>query len=356
MKKLLLNIFFFSVAALLLSSCKKDETRAVMSQSTAPTLTASTVSPALLQANAASDAVTFTWGGSEYGFPAAVNYTLQLSRKGTNWAAASTTDINLSNNTSRKFTIGDLNRELLKFLPAGQANDVDVRVRAEISPSLAPVYSNVVTLRTTPYRDLITYEFPQALRIAGNHQGWTPGTAPKIVDRFASGTTGTGYEGYINFGNGGPEFKMVKGADWSAGDFGSAGTGKLGNGGGNLTLPSPGVYRIKANTQAMEWSYDKIDTWGIIGDATPGGWGGSTPLTMNADGTYSITTQLEGGKEMKFRANNAWDINFGDNKNNGPDNVPDYGGDNIAIPSTGTYQIILDLTIAGNYNYTIRKV
>lgn len=357
MKKILGNLFVFTLAVLLLASCKKDEVKTVMTQSTAPTLTASSTTINLLQANADNDAVTFNWNAAEYGFPAATSYTLQLSRKGSNWASASTTEINLSNNRTRKFTIGELNRELLKFLPAGQANDVDVRVRADVSASVAPVYSNVITLRATPYRDIINYEFPQALRLAGNYQGWDPATAPKIVDRAASGTTGTSYEGYINFGNTTPEFKLVKGNNWGAGDFGGAGAGKIGNGGPNLTLPGGGVYRVRANTQAMEWSFVKIDTWGIIGDATPGGWGASTPMTMNADGTYSITTQLEGGKELKFRANNSWDINLGDNRNNGgPDNVPDYGGDNIAIPATGTYQVILDLSVAGNYNYTIRRM
>ncbi len=30
-------------------------------------------------------------------------------------------------------------------------------------------------------------------------------------------------------------------------------------------------------------------------------------MTLNTDGTYSITANLIGGKALKFRANNAWD-------------------------------------------------
>ncbi len=106
----------------------------------------------------------------------------------------------------------------------------------------------------------------------------------------------------------------------------------------------------------MTWTNEKITTWGIIGSATPGDWGSSTPMTFNAaDGTWSITVNLLGGtgKEMKFRANNDWAINFGDNAP--ADNKPDYGGDNIKIPSDGNYTITLDLGLAGNYAYTIRR-
>lgn len=79
-------------------------------------------------------------------------------------------------------------------------------------------------------------------------------------------------------------------------------------------------------------------------------------MTLNTDGTYSITVDLTGGNELKFRANDDWAINFGDNKSNGPDNIPDYGGDNIAIETSGSYFITLDLTLAGNYSYNIRKM
>lgn len=105
----------------------------------------------------------------------------------------------------------------------------------------------------------------------------------------------------------------------------------------------------------MTWSATKITTWGIIGSATPKGWDASTPMTLNPNGTYSITAELTGGNELKFRANDDCAINFGDNKSNGPDNVPDYNGDNIAIETSGSYLITLDLTLAGNYSYKITR-
>jgi hypothetical protein len=56
---------------------------------------------------------------------------------------------------------------------------------------------------------------------------------------------------------------------------------------------------------------------------------------------------------MKFRANNDWPINFGDN--NPADGKPEYGGDNIPVATAGSYTITLDIGIAGNYAYSIRR-
>ena len=354
------SIFKISLALLVtgwLSSCEKDETRAVLTPAGANVLTATPTTLVLVQANANDPAVTFTWGETKYGYSAAVNYTLEITKAGGNFTQATSTFINMGNSLTKSYNVGEFNAKMQDIIPYGSAQNIQVRVRSDIGASVPPVYSNVVNMTVTSYRDIVNYEFPQALRIAGNFQGWSPGTAPKIVDKNASGTTGSSYEGYINLANASPEFKMVKGNDWPAGDFGSAGPGLLQNGGPNLTVSGgSGVYLIRANTNAMTWTNEKITTWGIIGSATPGDWGSSTPMTFNAaDGTWSITVNLLGGtgKEMKFRANNDWAINFGDNAP--ADNKPDYGGDNIKIPSDGNYTITLDLGLAGNYAYTIRR-
>jgi hypothetical protein len=356
----MISIFRITLAfviAGLLASCEKEETKAILNPGGSNQLTATPETIVLLQANAGNPGVTFNWGETKFGYQAAITYTLEISREGTNFAQASTTTLNMGNLLTKSFTVGDFNAKMQDIIPYGSVQNVEVRVKSDIGSGITPLYSNVVQMTVTSYRDIVNYEFPQALRIAGNYQGWSPGTAPKIVDKFASGTTGSNYEGYINLTDANPEFKMVKGDDWPAGDFGSAGPGLLGNGGANLTVTGgAGVYLIRANTNAMTWSYDKISTWGIIGSATPGDWGSSTPMTFNAaDGTWSITLDLLGGagKELKFRANDDWIFNFGDNAP--ADNKPDYGGDNIKVPADGNYTVTLDLGLAGNYAYSIRQ-
>lgn len=354
MKNVIKNASLLLALGVSLWSCEKEETKAILNPSGAVTLNNTTNTLVLQQPNAANAATTFTWNKAEFGYPAGVTYTLELCKGGTNFATATTTSINMTTLLTKAFTVGEFNAKMQDIIPNGSAQAVQARVKADVGSGVAPVYSNVVNLTVTAYRDIVNYGFPQALWVAGNYQGWSPSTAPKIVDRFASGTTGSSYDGYINFTNASPEFKLVKGPDWSFGDFGSPAPGTLGNGGSNLTLSGgAGVYRLQANTAGMTWSATKINTWGIIGNATPGNWGASTPMTFNAaDGTWTITTNLVVG-EMKFRANDGWDINFGDNSP--ADNKPDYGGSNIPITVAGNYTITLDLGIAGNFVYNIRR-
>lgn len=352
MKTILKSTLIAFTAGMLLWSCKKDESKVMLNLGTKPALTATATTLTLLQANASNTAVTFNWTAADYGYSAPASYTLQLAVAGTNFAPASTTEIAAQNKLTRTFTVTDINKELLKIVPFGLNSTVDARIKVNAgTDSIAPVYSNTVTLTVNPYKDIINYDFPQALVIAGNFQGWDPGTGPKIVDKAASGTTGSGYEGYINFTDPSPQFKMVKGNNWGAGDFGMGSSSTLTNGGNNLTLSNgAGVYLLRANTVNMTWSATKINTWGIIGAFN--GWSASVPMTFNAStGTWTLTTNLPTG-DFKFRANDDWTINFGDNNN---DNVPDYGGNNLNISVAGNYTLTLDIGVAGNYSYTIKK-
>jgi hypothetical protein len=368
MKPTLKNSFLLLVTSgVLLSSCVKEDIKAYVNPGAASMFNTSIANPAiiLLQPNASSvlgtAPGTFYWSAADFGYKAAVTYTIQFCKGGTNFAPASTTEVTIGTVLSKTFTVGEFNAKMLDIIPYSVASQVYARVKADVGTGVTPLYSNIITnFVITPYRDVIIYGFPQAIYIAGNYQGWDPPTSPKIVDKAASGTTGSNYEGYINMTDGSPhQFKMVKGNNWGAGDFGQGG-------GGPLTLASPsgtnlqtvgtaGVYYIKANTVNLTWSFTKIDTWGIIGSATPGGWGASTPMTFSTanGGTWTITANLLGGQEVKFRANNDWAINLGDYSPR--DNKPDYNGDNIPIALDGNYTITLELGIAGNYSYKIVK-
>jgi hypothetical protein len=343
------------VAAIALWSCKKDETMVTVAVNAKPTLSATATTLTLLQANAANPAVTFNWTSADLGYKAPLSYNLQLSKAGTNFAPASTTEIAMGSNKTKAFTVTDINKELLKIVAHSTTSTVEARVKVSAGTDSLVVYSNTLNLTVTPYKDIIIYNFPQALWIAGNFQGWSPSTAPKIVDKAATGNTSTNYEGYIDFNNASPEFKIVKGNDWSFGDFGASSPTTLTNGGSNLQLTQgAGVYLLRANTVNMTWSADKINTWGIIGAFN--GWAASVPMTYNAaTGEWTITQNMPVG-EFKFRANNDWAINFGDGSASVPaDGRPDYGGDNLKITTAGNYTITLDIGVAGNYSYTIKK-
>ena len=63
--------------------------------------------------------------------------------------------------------------------------------------------------------------------------------------------------------------------------------------------------------KSLTYKHTLISTLGVIGSATPSGWDADTDMTYNEeDGSWNLTTNLTDG-EIKIRANNDWDINWG---------------------------------------------
>lgn len=355
MKSIFNKLTIVAVASALLWACKKDETQVVLTGSGAPILSkvAAKDTLVLLEDSASKAALTLNWTAQTYESPVAnVTYSLQMVKKGGDFKNPDV-EINMGKLLTKAYTVSSLNAEVVKILAPNSLGEISVRIVAAIPNSAAITISNTLNLIVKGYRSIIKYSFPNALNIAGNYQGWNPGAAPQIVSVSNNGI----YDGYINFNDATPQFKMVKGDNWGAGDYGDAGNGALSNGGNNVQLSAgAGIYRLTANTGAMSWSATKITRWGIIGSATADGWNSDQAMTLDpATGNYSLTLNLTAG-EIKFRANSDWGINFGDNKSNGgPDNKPDYGGDNIAIAAAGNYTVRLEIGLAGNYYYSVKK-
>lgn len=338
---------FSSIMLLMLASCKKDEIKVVAGNGTPGKLTSSATSVVLTAAASGSTALTLTYTPTSYGFNAAVNYTLQIDKKGNNFASSK--NIVLSSTSSKTFSGLDLNIALLAMgLIPGAATPIEMRIKSELSANVSTTYSNVVGLTVTPYFDIPVYA---SLWVPGAYQGWSPATA----ERISSPKDDKNYEGYVNYTDPGSlEFKYTSNPDWDHTNYGDAGGGGLNTTGGNLKVPSTGYYLLSADLNGNKWSATKT-SWGIIGDATPGGWGSSTALTYDAVAkVWTGTIHLTGSAFAKFRANDAWDINLGDNK---PVNgALKYGGENIPIAETGNYKVVLDLSHPGYYFYSFTKV
>jgi hypothetical protein len=182
------------------------------------------------------------------------------------------------------------------------------------------------------------------LYVPGNHQGWTPPTAPTLYSEKMDMV----YEGYVYLDG---DYKFTSAQDWEHDNYGDGGNGTLDTdpAAGNLNA-APGFYYLKADLNAMTYQ-QTLTVWGIIGDATAGGWDTSTPMTYDrASNTWTVSTQLEGGKELKFRANNDWTLNMG-----GTPNQLVQGGDNIKIEKSGGYLITLSLSNALSHSCTITE-
>jgi len=127
---------------------------------------------------------------------------------------------------------------------------------------------------------------------------------------------------------------------------GSMNPGNFGvNGGwGGLRTTKNLVNQFAVDLDALNSSLGSQSDWGLVGSATPNGWNGpDVEMYQTGPQEFSIYTELASG-ELKFRFNEDWGNNFGDNGNDG---TLESGGANIPI-SAGTYFIVMDLG-AGTY-------
>ncbi len=355
MRTIIKPALYISVLALLFAACKKDIPVITLDETdaTKPKLSATESNLVLIEARAANTALIFNWTKPAYNFNGSFNYTLQFAKAGTNFASP----INESVGTDLKKTYTEraLNALILSLgIPAGTAGAVEVRLRSVLNDSIAPLYSNTHSMVVTPY------SLEQFLYVPGDYQGWDPAGAQII----RSAAKNNKYEGYIYFAGGSLQFKFTDAPNWNNGIFGDAdasGTsGNIVSPGENFKVPSTGYFRINADLTNNTWKNAKTN-WAITGDATPNGWPDPNNVagTMDQDMTYdatsknmTITLNLTAGK-FKFRANDAWDINFGDSENDGS---LEYGGADIAIATAGNYTITLDLKGGeGKYTYNVKK-
>ncbi len=300
-------------------------------------LTASTTGPVVISLQNKSETVeTFNWHAPNYG-GATLTYTLQYDTAGNNFAAAKT--INTATDTTTSITGDDLNKyATASGIQADKTGTLEFRIASTINGKQI-AYSNVQSIAVTP-TVLIAY-----LYVPGDYQGWNPSSAPALAS-----SDGSAFDGYVNITslNG---FKFTSEPDWDHTNYGDAGSGKLSTSGGNLNVPSAGFYRLQANTADLTWSATAT-TWGIIGAATPKGWDASTELSFDATtNTWTIASIALTADDFKFRANDAWDINLG-----GDPSKLSYGGDNLHVSEAGNYKVVLDLSHAPNYTYTLTKL
>ena len=89
---------------------------------------------------------------------------------------------------------------------------------------------------------------------------------------------------------------------------------------------------------------------GVVGSATPGGWGNpdipDLPFYTTAMADIYVAYVTLGNGEIKFRKDNLWTENYGDS---GADGTLEANGDDIAV-SEGSYKITVNMA---NLTYTI---
>lgn len=133
------------------------------------------------------------------------------------------------------------------------------------------------------------------------------------------------------------EIKFRANHNWDFNYGSSAKNATLNSGGDNIPVAVESDYSITLDLSHPNAYTYSANRWGLIGDATPGGWDTDTNMTWDAvNKVFKVTLNLT-AKSFKFRANDGWDINYGGNLN-----ALSSGGDNIPVPSDGSYTVTFD--------------
>lgn len=121
-------------------------------------------------------------------------------------------------------------------------------------------------------------------------------------------------------------------------------------GGDNIDAVAPGFYMMDVDLATLTYKHTLIETMGVIGSATPGLWDADTDMTYdNSDGSWNLTIELTDG-EIKIRANDGWDINWG-----GSIEEPTFNAAGNMAVTAGNYSIKFVPVCDGKNKLTMTK-
>ncbi len=134
-------------------------------------------------------------------------------------------------------------------------------------------------------------------------------------------------------------------------------TGTAWRGGPNFQVPATGYYTIYFNSASGDYHFEGLsppvyETVGIRGDATSSGWNISVPMTVDSNDphSWSLESITLTANELKFLANNNWEISWGGN--DFPAGTGDRWANNIKVTSAGEYSVTFN-DVTGKYLFKI---
>jgi starch-binding outer membrane protein SusE/F len=326
MKRFIKNVLMLCLAVGTLASCEKEEVKAVFNAGAVPTVTLSSPSVVLTKDNADKDALTISWAKPDFGFNAAATYTIVMDKKGGNFSNGAS--FSTGSDLKKTFKGIELNAALLKLgLKGNEAADVDIIVQAVLGPNTTQTSARG-TMKATPFLDKLDLSSIWGVVGSATPGGWNGPDVP-----FYKSDKTNVFVAYANLEDG--EIKFRQDNKWDVNFGGTNGVAE--QNGANIAVKK-GSYRITFDFGGKTFKVEKF-SWGVVGSATPSGWAApDVPFWYDpcSDQWRAIAPLKDG--EIKFRQNEDWAVNFGDDKNDG---VIDPGGANIAVKA-GMYLITVD--------------
>lgn len=338
MKNILNKLLLVIGLAFFVGSCEKDDDFATLNPDAVLTATANKTAVVLSKDDLGKDALTITWTVPEFGFSAASDYRVFIDVKGNNFSKAIA--ISVGTKLLKTFKTEELNKILLNLgIKAKMATTLDIKVVSVLSPTTV-ISSSVLELNATAYTDILDLSTPWGVVGSATPNSWNGPDVP-----FYQTSNPSIIVAYPTLVTGEIKFRMDNSWTVNYGDDGA--NGSLEAGGANIAVTA-GTYKITFNTTALTYTIEPL-TWGIVGSATTNGWDGpDMKLTYDPfTDQWRAVLYLKAG-ELKFRKNNSWDLNYGDDGANG---TLEAGGANIVV-TAGWYLVSVNL---GKLEYTIEK-
>lgn len=321
MKKLLI----MASAALLLASCGSDEYEAWSAPQSNSAETTSTVTLTVGEASAI-DFNTVTADSVQLFVPKVVSTHPVASQSLTALLTYNGKTATLNASESGKVKSTELVSAVENLYGKnGDLHKVAVTVTDKVKLVRGEGFS--LTQNVTASVTCVAPAFTQYLYMSGDANGWS------FSNPLYSAAGDGKYTGFMYLNQNG--FKFATQQDWNGTDYGTGLVEK----GSNIVMTEPaGFYKVDVDLTSQALTYTAINRVGVIGSATAGGWDSDQAMTYNAaEKCWEIKgiTLTEG--EMKFRANNAWELDWGGS-------LADitYKGGNIKV-AAGKYNIKLYL-------------
>jgi hypothetical protein len=341
MKKLILKLTYVTALFAFIQSCD-DVERVYYNDAAETVLSLSDNNLTLSEDNGANEILTLTWSDPDYGFDAAALYSVQMDVQGGDFSNPQI--ISVGSSLEKTFTVEELNAKLLSLsMTAGEEGVAIFRIKATLS-EYQEIFSNTVNLNVTPYSSLLDLTTNLGVVGSATPGGWGNENIPDL--QFYTTSMTDVYVAYVSLRDG--EIKFRNNNDWAEnwGDDGNDGT--LDSYGANIAV-SAGTYKIEVNFSSMTYTMEAY-SWGLVGSATPNQWNGpDLMLQYNSyqDDWRAVVTLGEG--EVKFRFNNDWGLNYGDD---GADGSMEANGANISV-SSGHYLVSMNLN---TQSYTMEEI